>query len=159
MGADLYLNSVFRKIRDKYAPKFEHWVAKRNALQKTGQYEAADEADKQATKYFDKMYERGYFRDDYDNSNLLWMLDLSWWEDVQQMFVDEEGKMSAANAVRFLQMLADREPVLEANLELVKPPKDVTMAEIKEYFHDKYERLKAFLQQAIDGEEDIQCAI
>ena len=36
---------------------------------------------------------------------------------------------------------------------------DVTMAEIKEYFHDKYERLKAFLQQAIDGEEDIQCAI
>jgi hypothetical protein len=32
MGADLYLNSVFRKHRDKYAPKFDHWVAKRNAL-------------------------------------------------------------------------------------------------------------------------------
>jgi hypothetical protein len=28
----LYLNSVFWKHRDKYAPKFDHWVAKRNAL-------------------------------------------------------------------------------------------------------------------------------
>jgi hypothetical protein len=41
VGADLYLNSVFRKHRDKYAPKFDHWVAKRNALHKAGQQGAA----------------------------------------------------------------------------------------------------------------------
>ena len=63
MGADLYLNSVFRRHRDKYAPKFDHWVAKRNALQKAGQQEAADQVHKQVSKYFEKMYERGYFRD------------------------------------------------------------------------------------------------
>jgi hypothetical protein len=37
VGADLYLNSVFQKNRDKYEPKFDHWVAKRNALRKAGQ--------------------------------------------------------------------------------------------------------------------------
>jgi len=37
MGADLYLNSVFRKHRDRYAPKFDHWVAKRDTFHKAGQ--------------------------------------------------------------------------------------------------------------------------
>jgi hypothetical protein len=58
MGADLYLNSVFQKHRDKYAPKFDHWVAKRNALHKAGQREAADRAQKQVLEYFEKMHAR-----------------------------------------------------------------------------------------------------
>jgi len=36
LGADLYLNSVFRKHYDRYAPKFDHWVAKRKTLYKQG---------------------------------------------------------------------------------------------------------------------------
>jgi hypothetical protein len=58
MGADLYLNSVFRKHRDRYAPKFDHWVGKRNALHKAGQREAAERAQKQVLKYYGKMHER-----------------------------------------------------------------------------------------------------
>ena len=77
MGADLYLNSVFQKNRGRYAPKFDHWVAKRNALHKAGQQEAAVRAQKQVSKYFEKMYERGYCRDSYNPSNLLWLFDLS----------------------------------------------------------------------------------
>ena len=50
MGADLCLNSVFQKNRDKYAPKFNHWVAKRSAMEKTGQQEAADRAQKWVLK-------------------------------------------------------------------------------------------------------------
>jgi hypothetical protein len=159
MGADLCLNSVFRKHRDKYAPKFDHWVAKRNALHKAGQREAADRAQKQVLKYFKKMHERGYFRDSYNGSNLLWLFDSSWWRDVLDVLVGKNGRMVPRNAKRFLQMLADREPVLEANLKKVKPAKGETWAEVEKYFRDKYERLKAFLRQAIDRKESIECSL
>jgi hypothetical protein len=102
MGADLYLNSVFRKHRDRYAPKFDHWVAKRRALHKAGQREAADRAQKQVLKYFEKMHERGCFRDSYNPSNLLWLFDLSWWQDVLEVLVGKDGKMSPENAESFL---------------------------------------------------------
>jgi hypothetical protein len=159
MGADLYLNSVFRKHRDRYAPKFDHWVTKRNALQKAGQQEAADKAQKQVLKYFEKMNERGYFRDSYNGCNVLWLFELSWWRDVSDVLVGKDGKMSPENAEHFLRLLEDREPVFEANLKKVKPAKGETRAEVEKYFRDKYERLKAFLQQAIDRKESIQCSL
>ena len=159
MGADLYLNSVFRKHRDRYAPKFDHWVAKRNALHQAGQREAADRAQKQVSKYFEKMHERGYFRDSYNPSNLLWLFDLSWWQDVLEVLVGKDGKMSTRNAERFLRMLAEREPVFEANLKKVKPARGEMWAEVEKYFRDKYERLKAFLRQAIDRKESVQCSL
>jgi hypothetical protein len=159
VGADLYLNSVFQKNRDKYEPKFDHWVIKRNALEKAGEQEAADRAQKWVSKYYGKMYERGYFRDSYNSSNLLWLFDLSWWRDVLEVLVGKDGKMSPRNAKRFLQMLADREPVFEANLKKVKPAKGETRAEVEKYFRDKYERVKAFLRQAIDRKECIQCSL
>ena len=158
MGADSYLNSVFQKHRARYAPKFDHWVAKKNALHKAGQQEAADEAQKQVLKYYDKMNERGYFRDSYDRSNLLCLFELSWWEDVL-VFVDEDGDMTPRNARRFLEMLAEREPVFEANLKKVKPAKGETRAEVEKYFRDKHERLKVFLRQAIDRRECVQCSL
>ena len=131
-------------------------MAKRNALHKAGQQEAADEAQKRVLKYYDKMHERGYFRDSYNPSNLLWLFGLSWWQDVLEVLVDQDGKMSPRNARRFLQLLADGEPVFEANLKKVKPAKGETRAEVEKYFRDKYEHLKAFLRQAIDRKESIE---
>jgi hypothetical protein len=159
MGADLYLNSVFQKHGDKYAPKFDHWVAKRNALHKAGQQEAADRAQKWVLKYYDKMHERGYFRDSYNPSNLLRLFDLSWWQDVLEGLVGKDGKMSPRNAERFLRMLADRGPVFEAKLKKVEPAKGETRAEVEKYFRDKYERLKAFLRQAIDRKDCIELVL
>jgi len=104
-------------------------VAKRNALHKAGQQEAADRAQKWVLKYYGKMYERGYFRNSYNSSNLLWLFDLSWWQDVLEVLVGKDGKMRPRNAKRFLQMLADREPVFEANLKKVKPARGETRAE------------------------------
>jgi len=134
-------------------------VAKRSALQKAGQREAADEAQKQVSKYYGKMHERGYFRDSYNSSNLLWLFDLSWWRDVLDVLVGKDGKMSPRNAGRFLQMLADREPVFETNLKKVKPAKGETQAEVEEYFREKYDCLKTFLRQAIDRKESVQCSL
>jgi hypothetical protein len=134
-------------------------VAKRNALRKAGQREAADEAQKSVLKYYDKIYERGYFRDSYNPSNLLWLFGLSWWRDVLDVLVGKDGKMSPRNAGRFLQMLADREPVFETNLKKVKPAKGETQAEVEEYFREKYDCLKAFLRQAIDRKECIECSL
>jgi hypothetical protein len=134
-------------------------VAKRNALRKAGQREAADRAQKWVLKYYGKMHERGYFRDSYNPSNLLWLFDLSWWQDVLDVLVGKDGKMSPRNAERFLKMLADREPVFEAKLKKVKPAKGETRAEVEEYFRGEYERLKTFLRQAIDRKESIECSL
>jgi len=159
MGADLYLNSVFRKHRDRYAPKFDHWVAKRDTLHKAGQQAAADEAQKQVLKYYDKMYQLGYFRDSYNSSNLLWLFDLSWWRDVLEVLVGKDGKMSPENAEHFLRLLEDRELVFQANLAKVKPADGETRAEAEQYFRKKYERLEAFLRKAIDRKERLQCSL
>jgi hypothetical protein len=105
------------------------------------------------------MHERGCFRDSYNPSNLLWLSDLSWWRDVSDVLVGKGGKMSPRNAERFLQMLADGEPVFEANLKKVKPAKGETRAEVEKHFRDKYERLKTFLRQAIDSKESVQCSL
>ena len=72
------------------------------------------------------------------------------------MLVGKDRKKSPRNAERFLQILADREPVFEANLKKVKPARGETRAEVEKHFRDKYERLKAFLRQAIDRKESIQ---
>jgi hypothetical protein len=42
-------------------------------------------------------------------------------------------------------MLADKEPVFEANLKRVKPANGETQAEVEKYFRGKYKRLKASL--------------
>jgi hypothetical protein len=159
MGADLYLNSVFQKNRARYAPKLDHWVAKRDTLHKAGQQEAADEAQKQVVRYYDKMYQRGYFRDSYNSSNLLWLFDLSWWQDVLEVLVGKDGKMSPEKAKSFLRLLEDRESVFQANLAKVKSADGETRAEVEQYFRKKYERLKAFLRAAIDRKECLQCSL
>jgi hypothetical protein len=159
MGADLYLNSAFRKQRDRYAPKFDHWVARRDTLHKAGQQAAANEAQRQVVRYYDKMYQRGYFRDSHNSSSLLWLFDLSWWRDVLDVLVGKDGKMSPENAECFLRLLEDRESVFQANLAKLKPADGETRAEVEQYFRKKYERLKAFLRQAIDRKECIQCSL
>jgi hypothetical protein len=78
---------------------------------------------------------------------------------VLDVLVDKDGKMSPRNATRFLHMLADTEPVLEANLEKVKLAKGETRGEVETYFRDKYGRLKALLRPAIDRKESIQCSL
>lgn len=159
MGADLYLRSAFEKNRAKYAPKFSRWAGRRNAYRDLGQHQAAAEAQKQVSKYYQKMYERGYFRDSYNRSNLLWLFDLSWWEDLHNVLTDEHGVMNPEAAERFLQLLADRESAFEANLKKLEVIEGETREKVERYFRKKYQHLKAFLQKAIDRNESIDCSL
>ena len=159
MGADLYLGSVFEKHRDKYQSKFYQWASRRDALQKAGKKQAADKAQRQASKYFAKMYERGYFRDSYNRTSLLWLFDLSWWGDVLNVLTDEEGMMDTAAARRFLRLLESREANFEANLGKVELVDGQMRAEVESYFRDKYSGLKAFLCEAIKQQEPIECSL
>jgi hypothetical protein len=81
---------------------------------------------------------------------LMWTMG---WMGVQKVLI------SAMQRAGIKQMLSDREPVFEANLKKVRPAKGETRAEVEEYFRDKYERLKAFLRQAIDRKECIECSL
>ena len=48
----------FRKHRDRHTPKFDHWVAKRNALHKAGQHEAVEQAQKWVSQYLEDVRAR-----------------------------------------------------------------------------------------------------
>jgi DNA polymerase II small subunit/DNA polymerase delta subunit B len=159
VGADLYLTDIFEKQREKYEPKFTHWAEIRDALRQAGKRDAEAQAQKQVEKYFGKMHERGYFRDSYNNSNLLWLFDLNWWRDVGDRLLDKRYRMSPKNAMKLLQELQQREPIFEDNVQKVKPANGETPAEIIQYFRDKYKRLRAFLREAIDKKAYIECSV
>ena len=114
MGTDLYMNSVFKANRDTYLSKFNFWIAVRDKLQEKGRKNAAQE---KVYFYFDKMYELGYFRDSYNQTNLLWLFGLSWWRDVLNILTDKDGFMQPDQAKSFLQLLKSREGVFKGNLK------------------------------------------
>ena len=149
MGADLYLNSVFEKNWAKYEPKYSHWEKKRDALQKAGRKAAAEEAEKEVSWYWDKISEKGYFRDNYNFSSLLWLFGLSWWEDVEEPLADLASRIDYFDAELILQKLKEREPLFEANLKKVEPDKGDTREEAGGFLRDQYRRLKTLLRDSI----------
>jgi len=159
MGADLYLSSVSQKQFAKYEPLFEEWVSRRDALQAAGNLAEAEAAQQKVETYYDKMYARGYFRDSYNNSNLLWLFKLSWWADVSGILTDDEGLMSPENAQCFLHLLQEREAVFSANLPQVELTDDESRETAEQYFCEKYRQLQVFLQEAIDKDESIICSL
>jgi len=136
-----------------------YWVAKREALRRAGKRKAADKAHQQAVKCFNKMCVRGYFKDSYNASCLLWLFGLSWWKDISGVLTDKKGKMSPNRAGRFLRMLQSRESLFETNLEKVKSTKGKTWPEAERFFRDKYSRLKNLLREAIDRNECMWCSL
>jgi hypothetical protein len=146
MGADLYMNSVFLPNRDKYNPKFTFWIAARDKLQEK---EKKKDAQEKVNFYFEKMYELGYLRDSYNETNLLWLFGLSWWKDVLNVLTDKEGCMQPDQAKNFLQLLKFKEAVFKGNLKNGQA----------DYFIKKYGRLKSLLRQAIQKKEAIFCSL
>lgn len=74
MEVDLYIMSIHKPHSAGYCQRFDRWVRVRDRA--TTEEEKA-RAQKEITKYFHKMYERGYFRDSYNLTNLLWRFGLS----------------------------------------------------------------------------------
>jgi hypothetical protein len=116
MGANLYINPLHEKQRQQWEPKFEKAARERDRL-KLGTPER-ELAQLTVEKFYDKMYERGYFRDSYNDPNLLWQFRLSWWEDIIPM-LDSKNRLSVKAAAKFLGMLNEREPLFRANLVML----------------------------------------
>lgn len=151
MGADLYIQSTFKPNQKRYSLKFNEWVAVRDALKQAGNTEQADRAQKKVTKYYDKMYAKGYFRDSYNTTNLLWQFGVSWWMDVGKL-LDRKRKLSPENAQKLLDMLRKREGEFKSSLTRVTREEET-------YFVEKYEEFKAFLREAIRKNESVACSI
>ena len=174
MGADLHIRSISDELRKKYGDKFDEWVQKRNkaselakALEQIGQ-DASEEkrqaknAQRRVTYYYDKMYERGYFRDSYNPTNVAYQLDFSWWQDIVPM-LDKEGLLSVEKCKEFLAMIKDKNipPATHLNLgEFAKVDDgENSLEKWREYFVEKKQHLIEFLQTAIALNEPISCSL
>src|ERR1700716_2288262 len=141
MGADLYIPPLFQQQRQQWEPLFEEAARKRDRLKASSKERRQAQA--RVEECYDKMYEQGYFRDSYNDWNLLWKFGLSWWEDVIPM-LDDEDRLSVEQARNLLGMLKERENVFELKLAVLPAKKD------QRSFRARYTALQKFLNQAIE---------
>jgi len=149
MGADLYIDLVFKPSFDKWEGKFNEAAAQRDACEKgTEEYKHWQG---KTWEYYDLMYADGYFRDSYNPSNLLWKFGLSWWEDILPM-VDEEQNLSVDKAGEFLEMLASRQETFKKSL--------AELPDEEQYeYQQRYSELQKFLNRAIELESPVNCSL
>lgn len=140
MGADLYITPLHEKQRQQWEPQFEEAVRQRDSL-KLGSKEY-EQAEAEVDRCYQKMREQGYFRDPYNDWDLLWKFRLSWWEDVIPM-LDSDDRLSVAEAQNLLAMLKERENVFELRIAVL-PSDD------QPYFRSRYCALQEFLNRAIE---------
>jgi hypothetical protein len=153
MGADLYIESITKKARAEYQADFDKCVQLRNTAKSD---KVRDKYQRKVDKAWDAMYPRkGYFRDSYNNSNLLWQFDLSWWQDISDGYLDEQGYMPPAKAKELRDLIASKE-LPNPSLKL-QPGENAE--EVYAYFADKKIWLLAFLDKAIELKEPIYCSI
>src|SRR5260370_31616160 len=119
MGADLFIGSLQEEQRRQWEPEFEKAARLRDSLKK-GSSER-QQAQARVEECFEKMREKGYFRDPYNDWDLLWKFRLSWWEDVIPM-LDEEERLSVERVEHLLALLHERENVFD--LKLAQLPAD-----------------------------------
>ena len=149
MGADLYIQSLYQPHSERWDAQFAAAVKRRDSLP-AGSPEHA-EAQKQVEDCCEQMLSQGYFRDPYNNWDLLWQFGLSWWNDVIPM-LDGDGRLTVARAKKFLALLTEREDVFEERLSAFSK-KD------EQYFRDRYVELRQFLNQAVALSEPIDCSL
>jgi len=158
MGADLYIMSIFESNHGQYEPAFAELVEQRNQLREAGKYLQAEQAQEQIEQLHDRMYEAGYFRDSYNDSNLLWLFGISYWQDIRDM-LNKRSELEPEQAKTLLKRLSRRERIFEARLQEQSVLESWTKEERETYFRKKYAEFRRFLQQAIDLNEAIYCSI
>lgn len=149
MGADLYITPLYEKQRARWEPQFEEAARHRDSLTRdTKEYEQAQARVEEA---YEKIYAQGYFRDSYNDSNLLWKFGLSWWNDIIPM-LDKEDRLWVQQAESLLKMLADREAVFEQNLDRMPVKEEMN-------FRSRYTELRDFLNEAIELDKPIDTSL
>ena len=140
MGADLYINTLYQPNRQKWDPEFKKAIPLRDSLA-PGTLEHS-QAQEQVEECYNKLRGRGYFRDPYNDYDLLWKFGLSWWTDVVPM-LNADNQLSAEQAEVLLAMLKERTGVFQEKLAELTP-RD------RRYFLDAYAELQKFLNEAIE---------
>lgn len=159
MGADLYINSIHDKAREKYLPLFNEAVAKRDRTKSEKQKEKYH---KMVKKYYELLYsDNGYFRDSYNGTCLLQTLGLSWWSDISPL-CNEKGELFE-NLKKFRVLVANAE-MIEITKEYLKNnncqvDKENTIKAWQKYFVEKRENLLAFIDKAIELGEPIDASL
>ncbi len=149
MGADLYINSLYEPQRARWERKFDAAVKHRDSLPTDSPHRA--EAQVQVDHCFTQMRSQGYFRDPYNDWDVLWHFGLSWWDDVIPM-LDEDCRLTTGAATRLVAMLTEREGVFGERLSALSE-------EDAQYFRDRYVELRQFLNQAVGLDEAIECSL
>jgi hypothetical protein len=144
MGADLYIHSSFDKAHRKYKPKFDEFVRRRDGTTNGRR----DYYQRKAVEYLDKMYGDGYYRDSYNDSNLLWKLGLDYWEWFGS-HLDGDRLLHPDKAEVVLNEVMHRRHLLE----------EIEDVEERKYFEEKFDEFTHFLEMAIGRGESIECSI
>ncbi len=99
-----------------------------------------------------KTYPDGYFRDSYNNSNVLWQMGLSWWQDITPM-LNKSSKLNLKKVREFKAMVESKEIPAE--------PKDYEGKPIgeRDYFVKARQELIDYLDQALTGKLEIKCSL
>ncbi|MDP2897661.1 MAG: hypothetical protein Q8Q12_14075 [bacterium] len=120
MGADLYIPSLYDPQKKEWKPCFNEAVEARNRLERgTPEYEAAQ---KRVEESYEQMLSQGYFRDPYNNLDVLWQFDLSWWRDISPL-LDKHGFLPVPKTRQVLKMLDQHQPDFDQNMAKL-PAKD-----------------------------------
>jgi len=159
---DLYISQIHELLVDKYWPPFDAAVQRRDSLRRGSK--AAEAAQLEVTKYYDLMRSEGYFADSYNHTSALWTLGLSWWRDVIPM-CNEQGELEKENLRKFREMVAAANQWLPSRRQLrkngarVEETGDNSLEEWHKYYHEKRQRLLAFLDRAIQLNTAVHCSM
>lgn len=111
---------------------------------------------------YELMYSKGYFRDSYNQTNLLWRLGLSYWKDLEG-WLDGEGHMSIANMRAFADIIkgGDIVPVgkMEGDERLIEDTDGYRASDWQAYFEGKRRDLLELLATAIKKREPLYFSV
>jgi len=148
MGADLFIGPLFQRQRQEWEGKFEKAARLRDRLPRDSEEYKAAQA--RVEECYEKLHERGY-RDPYNDNDLLWKFNLSWWTDVIPM-LDKKGELSVEQASCPLRMLKERQNISRLKVATLS-------AEDRKYFLDRYAELQKFLNEAIELDSPIEASL
>lgn len=154
MGADIYLKKVYDANHDLYYPKFTAEAELRDQARARGDLEAAEKHQVEVSRLYDLLQARGYFRDSYNDSSLIWLLDMSWWGSFEQWF-DEEGDLPPENMPEVIALIDKQFTTVFAGNFAAKFGEHPDRDRWLEYFKGKYERFTALVREAIELNEPL----
>lgn len=157
MGADLYIDAVYKTNRKKPSRNFNRWVKKRDLATDPVR---KDFCQKKVSEYHEKMFERGYFRDSYNGTSLFARLGLSWWQDFCPDIPD--GLLSVTKAKEWRERVASL-PLKPCTFSELRErwcecKNDDDVDEWNKYFVNKKQEFLDFLDEAIRLNTPVRCS-